>query len=199
MLSNSDEIIIENSFIAEDLNDGIEHGIYVSSLAGKLARELNIDRELCHDIEIAGLLHDIGKLRIAPYIYGRDENTMQIEEMRYVRKHSNLGYEIAKSQGYSERICEIILHHHENFDGSGYPDNLVGTNISLGARVIRVCDVFAALVSDRPYRKAFDIYQATELIIDEVKHFDMKIFLTFQNIIHNEKILQDIEDRYSKS
>lgn len=190
------ELDITDTYMAQDLQHEIMHGIYVSSLAGKLARELNLDGELCHDVETAGLIHDIGKLRISPYIYGRDENTMQIEELRYVRKHSTLGYEIAKKEGYSENICDMILHHHENYDGSGYPDNLMGDEISLGARILRVCDVFAALVSDRPYRKAFDMDQATELIIDEVKHFDMKIFLAFQSIIYNEKMLKDIEDKY---
>ena len=189
-----DDLLITDNYMIEDVVNGIEHGIYVSSLAGKLARELNLDRELCHDIEMAGLIHDIGKLKIAPYIYGRDENTMEIEEMRYVRKHANMGYEIAKEQGYSDRVCEFVLHHHENYDGSGYPDNLRGNDISIGARVLRVCDVFAALVSDRPYRKAFDINQATELIIDEVQHFDMEIFLAFQSVIHQEKMIKDLDN-----
>ena len=104
------ELDITDTYMAQDLQHEIMHGIYVSSLAGKLARELNLDGELCHDVETAGLIHDIGKLRISPYIYGRDENTMQIEELRYVRKHSTLGYEIAKKEGYSENICDMILH-----------------------------------------------------------------------------------------
>ncbi len=191
-----EELLSEDNYLSEDVINCIEHGIYVSNLAGKLARELNLDGELCHDIEMAALIHDIGKIKIAPYIYGRDENTMEIEEMRYVRKHANMGYEIAREQGYSDRVCEFILHHHENFDGSGYPDNLMGNDISIGSRVLRVCDVFVALVSDRPYRKAFDVKQATELIIDEVKHFDMKIFLAFQNVIHQEAMLLEIEEKY---
>ena len=106
--------------------------------------------------------------------------------MRYVRMHAGLGYEVVKEEGYSDRICEMILHHHENYDGTGYPDNMVGDEIPLGARILRVCDVFVALTSDRPYRKAFDSQVAIELLIEEVRHFDMKVFLPFQSIIHEE-------------
>ena len=76
-----------------------------------------------------------------------------------------------------------MLHHHENYDGSGYPDNLRGNEIPLGARILRVCDVFAALVSDRAYRAAFREEVAMELMIDEIKNFDMKIFLAFQRVV----------------
>ncbi len=80
---------------------------------------------------------------------------------------------------------ESILYHHENYDGSGYPENLSGENIPMGARILRVCDVFAALISDRSYRRAFDRETAVELMIDEVKNFDMEIFLAFMRIIHD--------------
>lgn len=175
-----------SSYLTEDLKTEIAHGIEVSRLAGMLAKELKLDSSMCHDIEVAGMLHDIGKLRASTYLYGRDDDTLNVEKMRYVRMHAGLGYEVVKAEGYSERICEMILHHHENYDGSGYPDNLIGEAIPLGARILRVCDVFVALTSDRPYRKAFDSQVAVELLIEEVQHFDMKIFLTFQSIIHDE-------------
>ena len=108
-----------------------------------------------------------------------------IEELKYVRMHSTLGYEELKDQGYSEFVLESILYHHENYDGTGYPDNLIGDQIPIGARILRVCDVFAALTSDRPYRTAFDVATVMELMIDEIKNFDMEVFLAFQRIIHN--------------
>lgn len=173
-------------YLTEDLETEIAHGIEVSRLAGKLAKELKIDPDFCHDIEIAGMLHDIGKLRASTYLYGGEEDTLNVEKMRYVRLHAGLGYEVVKEEGYSDRICEMILHHHENYDGTGYPDNLIGEQIPLGARILRICDVFVALTSDRPYRKAFDNETAVELLIEEVRHFDMKIFLPFQSIVHEE-------------
>ncbi len=181
--ANAEEI---SAYLDADLQTEIAHGIEVSRLAGKLARELKMDTAFCHDVEVAGMLHDIGKLRASTYLYGRDDDTLNVEKMRYVRLHAGLGYEVVRDQGYPDRVCEMILHHHENYDGTGYPDNLVGENIPLGARILRVCDVFAALTSDRPYRKAFDSNTAVELLIEEVRHFDMKIFLPFQSIVHEE-------------
>ena len=67
---------------------------------------------------------------------------------------------------------------------AGYPSNLSGKEIPLGARILRVCDVYAALSSDRPYRKAFDITTVIDLMIDEIKNFDMEVFLAFQRVVH---------------
>ena len=101
-----------------------------------------------------------------------------------MRMHATLGYEILRERGYPEFILQSVLHHHENMDGSGYPDNLRGEEIPYGARILRVCDVFAALISDRPYRKSFDKATAIELMIEEIKNFDIKVFLAFQRVIH---------------
>ena len=98
------------------------------------------------------------------------------------------GCAILKRQGFSEKIQEMVLYHHENYDGSGYPKNLQGEEIPLGASILRVCDVFAALLSDRPYRKGFDQQTAVSLMIEEVKNFDMRVFLAFQRMIHEEEI-----------
>ncbi len=179
-------------YLNEDLRAEIAHGIEVSRLAGKLAKELKMDSAFCHDVEVAGMLHDIGKLRASTYLYGGDDDTLNVEKMRYVRLHAGLGYEVVKNEGYPDRVCEMILHHHENFDGTGYPDNLVGEDIPLGARILRVCDVFAALTSDRPYRKAFDSKTAVELLIEEVRHFDMNVFLPFQSIVHDEIVAREM-------
>ena len=87
-----------------------------------------------------------------------------------------------------------MLYHHENYDGTGYPANLYQDEIPFGARVLRVCDTFAALTSDRPYRKAFDFESAVELMIEESKNFDMLVFLAFLRVIHRE----DFEEMMAK-
>ena len=183
-----------NEYLSEDFSSGLTHAMCVSDLAGKLARELGLPEEEVQEIALAGMLHDIGKLKISRYIYGRQEDTMKIEETRYIRRHAQLGEQILRKQGMSDNICEMVLYHHENFDGSGYPFNLRGEEIPLGARILRVCDVFAALISDRPYRKAFDINTAILLLIDEVKNFDMRVFLAFQSVIHTESTLAEIAE-----
>lgn len=183
----------ETEYYRHDMNDAIRHGMCVSLLASALARELGLSEETVHEVAVAGMLHDVGKLQISPYIYGRKEATLKIEEMRYVRLHAKLGAEILKAQGYDNRIADMVLYHHENYDGSGYPFCMRGEEIPLGARIIRVCDVFIALISDRPYRKAFDADTALVMVIDEVRHFDMKIFLAFQKMINTSDILERID------
>ena len=170
-----------------DLSEELNHGIAVSNLAYAVAAELGQDEEFCYQMAIAGMLHDIGKLKLTDYINGQEQDPLVIEELKYVRMHSSLGYEELKDQGYSELVLQSVLYHHENYDGSGYPSNLRGDSIPLGARILRVCDVYAALSSDRPYRKAFDVSTVIELMIDEIKNFDMEVFLAFQRVVHNNK------------
>lgn len=174
----------QREILKEDVPEGIRHGMVVSNIAYRIAKALECDEQMCYDMAVAGVVHDIGKIRLAGHLYGREGNTLKIEEMRYIRMHSKLSYDILKDRDFSQRVCETVLYHHENYDGSGYPDNLRGEEIPYGARILRISDVFSALVSDRPYRKAFDVDTALELMIDEVKNFDMKIFLAFMQVIH---------------
>ena len=169
-----------------DLSAELKHGIAVSNLAYAVAGELGLPHEQCYELAEAGLLHDIGKLKLRSYINGQEQDPLVIEELKYVRMHSSLGYEELKDQGYSDFILESILYHHENYDGSGYPSNKCGEEIPIGARILRVCDVYCALSSERPYRKAFDKKTVMELMIDEVKNFDMEVFLAFQRVVHKQ-------------
>ena len=132
------------------------------------------------------MLHDIGKEAVSENLADMDAPLI-VEEIHYVRLHAQASYEILKEEGYKESILLAVRHHHENYDGSGYPDNLSGEAIPLGARIIRVCDVYAALTSDRPYRQAFDKQSAVQLMIEEIKNFDVKVFLAFQRMIHKNK------------
>ena len=171
--------ILELNLAAE-----LTHGICVSNLAYRVAEELGLSKVVCYDLAVAGLVHDIGKLEIAKYLYNLEKDPLTIEELKYVRTHSTLGYAILNARNYSEFILQSILHHHENYDGSGYPSNMAGEEIPLGARVLRVCDTFAALVTDRPYRKAFAMEEAVRLMIEEIKDFDVGVFLAFMRVVH---------------
>ena len=168
------------------LLEQLDHGLLVSHLASHLGRRLGCTDEEVQSLALAGILHDIGKIRLSRYV--ENGTSMTVEEIKYVRMHSMFGCAILKRQGFSEKIQEMVLYHHENYDGSGYPKNLQGGGIPLGARILRVCDVFAALLSDRPYRKGFDQQTAVSLMIEEVKNFDMRVFLAFQRMIHEEEI-----------
>mgnify|MGYP004460200097 FL=1 len=172
--------------ITFDLEKEIKHGIQVSNLAYQTGKMLGLEETMCHELAVAGILHDIGKLKLRNYI-AAEENPLIVEEIKYVRRHPELGYESLKERGYSDFILESIYYHHENYDGSGYPKNLSGEEIPLGARILRICDVYAALTSKRSYRDAFSPEMAMEMLIDEVKNFDMKIFLAFQRTMHEEE------------
>lgn len=177
-----------SNIVEGDLEEAIDHGILVSKLAVLLSKNLGMNHEFCYGMAQAGLLHDIGKLRLGRYLYGRNKDSLVVEEMKYVRMHPSLGYSILIEHEYNDDIAKAVLHHHENYDGSGYPENIKGDRIPLGARILRICDVFAALISERRYRSAFDVDSAIELMIDEVKNFDMEIFLILLQTVHSDQI-----------
>ena len=176
-----------------NLSAELTHGMCVSNLAFQVACEMGLPPETCHEMAVAGMVHDIGKLEIAKYLYSREPDPLTIEELKYVRTHSTMGYAILNERHYSEFVLQSILHHHENYDGSGYPSNLAGEEIPLGARILRVSDTFAALISDRPYRKAFSMEEAVALMIDEIKDFDVGVFLAFQRVVHGPHIEEIME------
>lgn len=171
--------IIRPSIVRE-----LAHATKVSNLAYLVGKELGLSEEDCYDLAVAGFLHDIGKLELAKYVRGKEKETLIIEEMRYLRRHPKLGADILEKKGYSQKIVDMVRFHHENCDGSGYPMNLSRKDIPFGARILRVCDVFAALTADRPYREAFDRKTALELMIEESKNFDIRVFLAFMNVVN---------------
>ncbi len=179
------------------VKDALVHGMCVSNIAYAISKEMGMDDMFCNEMAIAGMIHDIGKIRLSGNLYNSDKNTLHVEHMKYVRMHSKLSYDIAKEKGFSKFVQECVLYHHENYDGSGYPENLSGEAIPLGARIIRVSDVFGALISDRTYRKAFSVNTAIELMIDEVKNFDMEIFLAFQRVVNGNNINSLIETKWA--
>lgn len=180
--------------IINDFKDGISHGILVGNLTYALAKRLGMSEDEAYELKLAGMIHDVGKLKLSPYLYGRNSDGLSIEEMKYMRMHSKIGYEYLKRYDFSDTVMKTMLYHHECFDGSGYPNNLSGEEIPFGARILRLTDEFAALISERPYRKAFDIDTAVDIIIEEIKNMDMRVFLEFQRMIHEESTLKLIED-----
>ena len=159
-----------------DLSEELNHGIAVSNLAYAVAAELGQDEEFCYQMAIAGMLHDIGKLKLTGYINGQENDPLLIEELKYVRMHSSLGYEELKDQGYSELVLQSVLYHHENYDGSGYPCGIRGEEIPLSARIMGVADVYDALRSKRHYKDGFSKEKAMAIMKESRgTHFDAEI------------------------
>lgn len=174
--------------IQDSLGEAILHGIVVSNLAYFVGKEMGLPEEKCHSLAVAGMVHDIGKLRLRSYVYEEKGAKLNIDELRYVRLHPTLGYAILKEHGYEDEVLTAVLYHHENADGSGYPNNLKKDDIPLDARILRVCDAFGALIANRAYRSAFDIETAFTIMIEEVKNFDMRVFLAFQKVTQSSEM-----------
>ena len=161
----------------------LKHGKKVSGLAYLLAEKLGLPEEERYELALSGLLHDIGKTALQDEI--RDQDVLVVEELGCIRRHPQLGYEMLRKHHFPDDVCYNVLYHHENFDGTGYPFNLRGYDIPIGARILRVCDVFCALTDNRPYRKAFTPAGAIWLMINETKDYDLEIFLAFQQMLHD--------------
>jgi HD-GYP domain-containing protein (c-di-GMP phosphodiesterase class II) len=145
-----------------------------------IAMELNMTEEERYELQIACLLHDIGKIGVSERILSKPSRLTD-EEMDQMKLHPVIGGEIVKDL-YGFNIAPIIKHHHERYDGKGYPEGLLGDNIPLGARIIAVADTFDAMTSDRPYRKSLDREIAiNELIVFKGKQFDPKMVDAFLN------------------
>ena len=188
---NNSELI---DYIVNDFKSGIKHGVLVANLTFALAKEYGMSDDEAYELKLAAMMHDIGKLKLSEYLYGRTNESLPEEEKKYMSMHSKISYDVLKKYDYSDNIMNIVLSHHECYDGSGYPDGLAGEDIPVGARILKVTDEFAALISDRPYRKAFDIDTAVSIMIDEVKNVYMKVFILFQRLIHEDSTLELIKN-----
>lgn len=145
---------IESLAMAVDAKDQITHGHIrrVQRLAVGMAGALGLkEPSLVKAIEAAALLHDMGKLAVPEYILNKP-GKLTPAEFEKMKLHASIGAEILSSIDFPYPVVPIVRHHHENWDGSGYPDGLAGTDIPVGARILSVVDCFDALTSDRPYR-----------------------------------------------
>ena len=191
MKNNNNELI---DYMINDFKSGIKHGVLVANLTYELAQMCGLSKDEAYELKIAAMVHDVGKLKLSEYLYGRTDEALPEDEKQYMSMHSKISHDLLKKYDYSDNIMKVVLYHHECFDGSGYPDNLKGTDIPLGARILKVTDEFAALISDRPYRKAFDIDTAVNILIEEIKNLDMRVFIEFQRMIHEEETFEIIRN-----
>jgi putative nucleotidyltransferase with HDIG domain len=130
------------------------HQERASLWAAALAEEMGLSPERVRDIRIAGLLHDLGKATINERLLNKPGKLTE-EEFAKVKQHAPLGAAIIISEAEAlQQLATIVRHHHERFDGGGYPDGLAGEDIPLEARILSVVDVFDALTHQRSYRKA---------------------------------------------
>ncbi|MRR55981.1 MAG: HD domain-containing protein [Deltaproteobacteria bacterium] len=158
------------------------HSYRVSVLAEKLALQLGCGEEEVENIRIAALLHDLGKIGVSRELLNKI-GTLTAADRAHLKTHTVKAARILYPLG--GRVTELlplILGHHEKYDGNGY-HSLVGDNIPLGARIIAVADVYDALTSDRPYRKALPpFYAKNEILSNSGTHFDPRVVAAFEGI-----------------
>ncbi len=159
---------IETLAMAIDAKDQITHGhirrvqAYAVGLAGHVGV---VDQTLIKAIEAAALLHDMGKLAVPEYILNKP-GKLTPTEFEKMKLHASIGADILSAIDFPYPVVPIVRHHHENWDGTGYPDKLKGTTIPIGARILSVVDCFDALRSDRPYRPSLSTADSLRILKD---------------------------------
>jgi hypothetical protein len=131
------------------------HSDRVARVAVRLAQELGCSQETAETIHLSGLLHDVGKIGIDDQVL-RKPGKLTPEEFEHIKTHTEIGYRMLLGIRQLEQVLPVVLHHHEAWDGSGYPHKLCGENIPFLARIVAVADAFDAMRSDRPYRAGMD-------------------------------------------
>ena len=143
------------------------HSQRVSMLSRRIAEAMGISGAQVKNVETAALLHDIGKIDEIYMDILRKEGPLSVLERRMIQSHVTMGVELLESlSSFPEDVLGAVRHHHERVDGAGYPHQLVGNEIPLGARIIKVADAVDAMLSDRPYRKALPLAVVREELLD---------------------------------
>ncbi|KKZ84196.1 HD-GYP domain-containing protein [Rhizobium phaseoli] len=155
------------------------HSLAVSALMISFGRTLGLAEEDVRLLGVGGLVHDLGKMAL-PNAILKNTGKLTDDEMELVRLHPRRGYELVSSLPNAPRqVLDICLHHHEKFDGSGYPSGLSGERIPYVARVAAICDVYDALTTIRPYKPAWSQAEATNMMMKSPGHFDPDLLAAF--------------------
>ncbi len=173
------------------------HSDRVSEYSVLIGQKLNLDDKTIHTLKIGGLFHDIGKIGIPDSILLK-ESKLDDDEYSQIKNHPSIGAHILGDVAMFKDIIPIVLHHHEKFDGHGYPSQLKGEDIPYLARIAAVADTFDAMTSKRSYRNALPL----DVVKDEIKRcsgtqFDPAIAEVFLDILNNDYgKIQEIQEKY---
>ncbi len=169
---------IMNTLYEKDIYSS-NHSLNVSKYAERFGQVLKLNRDQITELKTAGILHDIGKIIIPTEIIQKD-GKLNESEMNIIQSHPEIGYRILYSTSEMRSVSNIVLHHHEKWDGTGYPLKIKGEKIPRSSRIISIVDAFDAMTSDRLYKSKFSIKEA----IKELEHcagtqFDKKLVASF--------------------
>ncbi len=200
--------VVETLAMAVDAKDQVTHGHIrrVQTFALRLAKALGVnDPNELKAIEAAALLHDMGKLAVPEHILNKPGKLTDAEYER-MKMHAPLGADMLSAVEFPYPVVPIVRHHHENYDGTGYPDRLAGEAIPIGARILSVVDCYDALRSHRPYRRALTPDQAFAIVAERRgTMYDPNVvdaFETIRTAIEAETVeepLPEVLDRFAKA
>ncbi len=179
-------MILKNNAVAVDVNMlrvsddyTFKHSVDVATIAIIIGRQYGLSKDQLLELGIAGLLHDIGKANIAGSILNKPSKLTD-EEFEEMKLHSVYGYKILKDRGYfSDAVLSGVVQHHERNIGDGYPLGLTNDQIHVYAKIISIADVFDALVTDRPYKKAYSKRTAMEMVLATSWDLDLSVMQSF--------------------
>lgn len=162
------------------------HSQRVADYAEKLAKIMGLKQSRIDTLRTAALLHDIGKIGIQDDILNKP-GTLTTEEMNKIKTHPSIGINILSDVDFLSDVREIILKHHEKYDGTGYPDGIGGQEVPIEAYILAVADAFDAMTSDRSYRKGMTTQKALEIIQQDAgSHFHPEVAATFVEMVRKE-------------
>ena len=158
------------------------HSQHVSNLAVALGKRIGLPKAQLRFLCAGALIHDIGKLGIPDSVINKPSSLTRAER-EMIERHPIMGYELISPVVHEREVLEILLHHHEKWDGTGYPDKLRDGQIPLGARIVRIADTFDAMTAQRPYRPAFTAIQALAEMQEDKSYYDARLLGEFDRMI----------------
>lgn len=183
-LESNDETVYLSLAQTVELKDPYTKGHCdrVARYAVALAQAAGLSDGMITDIKHGSWLHDCGKIGVPEAVLNSPGNLSE-DDFETIMQHPRWGSEVARQARMSETVINIILYHHERFDGKGYPSGLAAERIPIEARIVAIADVFDALYSDRPYRKAYDFDRTVEILYEMTEaHFDPHLIELFRPI-----------------
>jgi cyclic di-GMP phosphodiesterase len=184
-LDNAESVLFSLALSIEAKDPYTEgHCDRLSKYSVALGERLRLSEDLCVALRRGGLIHDIGKLAVPEHILLKP-GPLNPEERKIMENHTIAGERICAPLRSFRNVLPIIRYHHEKLDGSGYPDGLKGDQVPLTARILQVTDIFDALTTDRPYRKALPLEKALAIMREEVKRgwWDGQILEEFEAVV----------------
>jgi cyclic di-GMP phosphodiesterase len=185
-LDNAETVLFSLALTIEAKDPYTEgHCDRLSKYSVALGEKLSLTQDLRVALRRGGLIHDIGKLAVPEHILLKP-GPLTPEERKIMEQHTVIGEGICAPLRSFRHVLPIIRHHHEKQDGSGYPDGLKGAQVPLTARILQITDIYDALTTDRPYRKALPLEKALAILREEVKRgwWDGSILDAFETVVH---------------